>query len=63
MRIWWELKDVHPKAMQEFQRLLESDEDEDDELWEKKPSTKSSTDSADNTGQQDSADTKARNDL
>lgn len=32
MRIWWDLKEVYPKAMRKFQKLLEEDE-EDDEVF------------------------------
>ena len=30
MRIWWELRDVYPDAMDEFSRILEGDEDDDE---------------------------------
>ena len=43
MRIWWELRDVYPDAMDEFSRILEGDEDDDEvgfcqdqDLWAKK---------------------------
>lgn len=30
MRIWWDMRDSHRSAMDEFSRLLEDDEDDED---------------------------------
>lgn len=32
MRIWWDLKEVYPKAMRKYQKLLDEDEEDDEVL-------------------------------